>query len=486
MQEAILIATLTTASDLEGQASLEGVAWLEVRADLAGDLEISWLRERFPGKVLYTLRSTQEGGSFTGGKERRAERLIAAAESGFDLVDLEAERDLRPDVLEKIPGERRVLSWHGSATDATGLRRRFDAMAKTPAVLYKLIPSAGPSDQTLAPLLFLHQLRRQDAIAFATGETSTWSRLVAPHLGAPVVYGALGEPGAAGQLSIERLRRDFGYPELSRVAALFGVVGDPVSHSLSPRLHNTGYRKLGLPALYLPFQAESFGDFWLEVVESEVLANLGLPLKGLSVTAPFKRVALAVAGASSPLAERIGAANTLVLNGGVWEAEATDPEGVVAPLEAAGLDLEGKSAAVLGCGGAGRSAAAGLVYRGAKVSLFNRTRERGRQTGYDLGLPVFGLEELDPSEFQVVVHATALGHRPDDPLPFEPLSLEDGAVVVDMVYGEEPTPLVHACRQAGKKAIDGREVLLAQGRRQFEMMTGRQLPDDAAHEALGI
>ena len=478
---------MTSASDLELATSWDGVAWLEVRADMVGDLDVTELRSRFSGPLVYTLRSSQEGGGFNGSKEHRAERLAGAAAAGFDFLDLEAERDLRGNLLEEIAPERRILSWHGSATDAAGLRRRFDDMASVPAHLYKLVPSGGQADQALAPLLFLHQLRRQDTIAFATGEASTWTRLVAPQLGAPVLYGALGErPGAVGQMSIERLQRDYGLPALPGIAALFGIVGDPVTHSLSPRLHNAAYRHLGLPALYLPFHADSFGDFWLEVVESEVLAALGLPLRGLSVTAPFKRVALAVAGASSPLAERIGAANTLVLNGGVWEAEATDPEGVVGPIEAARATIEGQAAAVLGCGGAGRSAAAGLAYRGAQVSLFNRSRERGRQAGYDLGLPVFGLDELDPAQFHIVVNATALGHREEDPLPFEPMALQEGSVVVDMVYREGPTALVSACRDAGLLAIDGREVLLYQARRQFEMMTGRQLPPEAAGNALGI
>ncbi len=478
---------MTSAADLEATPSWDGVAWLEVRADLVGDLDIAELKAQFPGKLLYTLRSSHEGGGFSGGKERRAERLSAAAAAGFDYIDLEADRDLRGPLLGEIPPERRVLSWHGSASNAAGLRRRFDNMASVPAHLYKLISTGGPTDQALAPLLFLHQLRRRDTLAFATGEASTWTRLVAPQLGAPILYGALGEkPGAAGQMSIERLRRDYGLPFLPGVTALFGIVGDPVSHSLSPRLHNAAYRRLGLPALYLPFHAESFGDFWLEVVESEVLATLGLPLRGLSVTAPFKRVALAVAGASSPLAERIGAANTLVLNGGVWEAEATDPEGVVGPIEAAGAAIDGRCAAVLGCGGAGRSAAAALAYRGAQVSLFNRSRERGRQAGYDLGLPVFGLNEFDPARFQIIVNATALGHREEDPLPFEPRRLGTGTVVVDMVYRDGPTALVSGCRNGGFLAIDGREVLLYQARRQFEMMTGRELPAESAEDALGL
>ena len=243
------------------------------------------------------------------------------------------------------------------------------------------MPTAAQPGDEIPALLLLASLGRRDVAAFAAGPAGAWTRLVAPRLGAPVVYGALGEvPGAPGQISIERLRRDYGLPELPRIEALFGIVGNPVTHSLSPRIHNTAYRALGIPAVYLPFHAASFGDFWLEVMENGALEAIGLPVRGLSVTAPFKESALAVCGAESPLVDLIGAANTLVWNQGVWEAEATDPDGVVLPLRDRGLDLERMAAAVVGAGGAGRSAAAGLARAGARVTMFNRDPERGRSS----------------------------------------------------------------------------------------------------------
>src|SRR6185295_12602095 len=262
---------------------------------------------------------------------------------------------------------------------------------------------------------------RRDVIAFATGAVGAWTRFVAPRLGAPVIYGSLGEiPGAPGQLSIERLRTDYGLPDLPPVEVLFGIVGHPIAHSLSPRIHNTAYRALGVPALYLPFDTESFGDFWLEVVESGELETLGLPLRGLSVTTPFKEAALAVAGAESPLAGLIGAANTLVWNQGVWEAEATDPDGVVLPLRDRGIAIEGLEAAVAGAGGAGRSAAEGLKKAGAQVTIFNRDAERGRAASDRLKIPYLPFADLDPSRFDLLVNATSLGRGEGDPLPFDP------------------------------------------------------------------
>lgn len=487
---ATLVATVTAlpAGSFAPLASeLEGVDWLEIRADLVGDLDASRVARLFPGKLLYTLRSRAEGGSFEGSPERRRKRLIEAA-GRYDLVDLELARDLTPDVLKAVPAAKRVISWHGPAPGLDGLKATFDRMAATPAALYKLVPTAVQPGDEIPALLLLAALGRRDVAAFAVGPGGAWTRLVAPRLGAPVVYGALGEvPGAPGQISIARLRGDYGLPELPRIEALFGIVGNPVAHSLSPRIHNTAYRTLGIPAVYLPFHTGSFGDFWLEVVENGALEAIGLPVRGLSVTAPFKESALAVAGAESPLVDLIGAANTLVWNQGVWEAEATDPDGVVLPLRDRGLDLGRLEAAVVGAGGAGRSAAAGLARAGARVTMFNRDPERGRSSAEHLKVPFLPLPDLDPSRFDLLVNATSLGRGEDDPLPFAVERLRAGAVVIDLVYHlDRPTRLLVEAAARGAVAVDGREVLVDQARGQFRMMTGQDLPLDLARRAAGL
>ena len=272
---------------------LDGVAWLEVRGDLVGDLDPAPLRKAFPGKLLYTLRSRAEGGAFEGSAERRKRRLIDAAER-YDLVDLEAARDLAPDVLRRSRRRSGCSPGTGRRPDLDGLKALFERMAAVDAVLYKLIPTAAQAGEEIPALLLLASLERRDVAAFAAGPAGAWTRLVAPRLGAPVVYGALGDvPGAPGQISHPPPARGL-RPAGAAAGArrLFGIVGNPVDHSLSPRLHNAAYRALGIPALYLPFHAESFGDFWLEVVESEVLEQIGMPLRGLSVTTPHKEAAL--------------------------------------------------------------------------------------------------------------------------------------------------------------------------------------------------
>ena len=463
---------------------------LEVRADLVGDLEPAALRPHFPGLLLYTLRSRAEGGGFDGGDERRHERLLAAAAAGWDVVDLEGARDLVPPLLEALPAARRLVSWHGEPADLVELEERFEACSGVPARLYKLVVFARQPGDEIAPLLLAAGLGRRDLLAFAAGRGAAWTRLVAPYLGARVVFGAAtgAAAGAPGQLTVEELARDYGLPRLPPVERLFGIVGDPVlSSSLSPRLHNAAYRALGYPGLFLPFETQSFGDFWLEVVESVPFERVGLPLAAFAVTAPYKRAALAVAGAMSPLAECIGAVNTLVRREGVWEAESTDPAGILGPLAERGVEVAGRRAAVVGCGGAGRAAAVGLARAGAEVTLVNRNLERGRETAAALALPFVALAELSPRAFPLVVHATSLGGSDGDALPFDLDGVGPGLVLVDLVYRHEgPTRLVAEARRRGAVAVDGREVLLHQAVEQFRLMTGAELPVELGRRVLGL
>lgn len=491
MPTAELIVTLTRWPEPEELRALPaGVRWLEVRADLLGDPApdaLAGLRAASGAGLLYTLRSRAEGGQGDDDPAARAERLIAAA-GQYDRLDLEGDRDNGDDLLAAIPAERRIVSWHGPALAVEKLTDRLHHLRRIPAGLYKLVPAAGAPGEERAPLELLHAEGAVDVTAFASGPSGTWTRPLAPRLGAPVVYGALpgAAPGAPGQLGVDRLAADFGLPDLPPVTALFGVVGNPVDQSLSPRLHNRAYRALGLPFLFLPFHTEHFGDFWLELIESEAHAALGWPLRGLAVTAPYKDVALAVSGAASPRASAIGAANTLLWNDGVWEAESTDPEGVLEPLRRRGVVLEGAHVAVVGSGGAGRSAVVGLHAAGAQVTLVNRDEERGRHAAQELRVPFVPLAKFDPGPFAVVVQATSLGRQESDPLPFDPGALAAAAVVVDLVYGAGPTPLQRAAAARGLTTIGGREVLLEQAAEQFRHMTGQPLPRAVARQAIGL
>ena len=177
---------------------------LEVRADLVGEIEPDWLRDRFPGRLLFTLRSRAEGGKSDASTARRYKRLAAVAEH-YDLIDLEG-RDLHPELLAVVPEERRIISWHGSPSTFSDLTSVFEQLAGEGARYYKLVPGATDPAHALSPLALLNSLQREDLIAFASGEVGAWTRLIAPRLGAPLVFGSVNQTPAAGSLDRWRAR----------------------------------------------------------------------------------------------------------------------------------------------------------------------------------------------------------------------------------------------------------------------------------------
>lgn len=461
------------------------VAWLQWRADMAGHISVSRLRTCFSGKILYSLQSTRHGGVFAGPATERHSQILAAAPH-YDLVELEAETDLTDELLSAIPPHKRMISWSGAACDAAQLHRRFDEISAVAAYHYCLTVTGGKTSDGLQTLLFLKTLDRNDVTAFCKGPFGLWSRLLSPFFGAPFLFGHTGpQTSTSGEPAISKLISDYGFPSLRPVGELYGMVGNRIFQSPSPRLHNAGYRALNYPALFLPFHVENFEEFWAEMIASPHLESLGVPIQGLTIVSPHKEVALQAAGLRSPMVSRAGASNIFVRKDGVWEAHTTDPESV-ASLHGHPDGQNGKTlrkAAVIGCGGAGRAVAAALQQSGVDVTLVNRGKERGDHATQLLGLPFVLLSEFETHGFTLLVNATPIG-REDDALPFAIDSLSRDTVVVDLAYGTRPTPLVSGIHTLGGTVIDGYDVVLTQVRKQFEMMVGLEMPSSVGRDAV--
>jgi shikimate dehydrogenase len=251
--------------------------------------------------------------------------------------------------------------------------------------------------------------------------------------------------------------------------ALAGVLGFPVAHSRSPAMMNAAFAELRLDWRYvkLPVPPERFDE--------TVRALRGSGYRGANVTIPHKVAAHAVADELTPAAAAIGAANTLTFEDGRVLADNTDAGGL---LDALGEDPAGRTALVLGTGGAGRAAAWALREAGAEVAVWNRTAERARALAAELGV---GHAERPARSVDLLVNATALGLHGED-LPAE-LRPEPAPLVVELVYGPEPTALARWAEASGARVVDGLEVLVRQGARSLERWTGRPAPLDAMRRA---
>lgn len=481
---AAVVAVLSSAPAPDGvelRALAGRVDSLEVRADLVGDLDVRWLRRQFSGPLVYTLRSVHEGGQFSGGRSERQARLRAAARS-YDQVDLESSTDLTPELLAAVPADRRRLSRHvGRVAAAAGshpLTAVLDRMTATPAALYVLSIDADTVEDAVAVVSLLAAARRSDLTAYATGIAGHWTRILAPRLGAPVVFAELGAATQPGLPTLAELQTDYGFPDLTPVHYLYGIVSPSLRPSAWTRLHNCAYRVLGLPALFLPFQTQDLRRFWRTVIPA--LDAVGLPLRGMTVTRPFKDCVLDLVERKTVAAIRCGAGNLAWREGHAWVADATDTS-VVSALAALGVAFDGRRAAVVGCGAAGRSIAAALTARGAEVVLVNRSAERGRFAAQLLGLPFVPLAEFSPAGFSLLVHATPVTDRALFPLA----GLARDAAVLEMVPTNTASPLIAEARARGLVTFDGWQVMAAQAIPQFQLMTGMALPPSAALELRG-
>ncbi|HEX2120623.1 MAG TPA: type I 3-dehydroquinate dehydratase [Thermoanaerobaculia bacterium] len=487
MREIIVVATIDRTLTRAALEKAQGAAaWLEVRADLAGEVDVPLLRRHFDGKLLFTLRSRAEGGESDAVNGQRRERLIRAA-AEYDLIDLEPQ-DLVPRVLGAIAPERRVISTCRRAADDDELRFRVERLLATPAAMYRVAPLARKHAEALAPLRLIAALGRDDVCAYADGILGVWTRIVAPQLGAPAVFGTLdGDTGRDGVPTVAQLALDYGFPHPIEAREIFAIAGDPIYTSLSPRLHNAAFRATGRAALYIPFHVPSFAEFWLALVKSCALDELGLPLKTICVVSPNKEVALAAATDRTPIVRRARSTNFFVRqNGnGAWTADTTDPAGVLLALGELGVEAANQKVAVVGCGGSGRAVAAALQHAGAEVTLVNRGFDRGSLAVTLLRLPFLPLAGFSADEYSIVVNATPVGRNGDD-MPFSTEHLREDAVVIDLVYGNAPTLLISKARERGQITIDGKQILIKQAMRQFRLMTGEDMPEHVVRGVLGI
>lgn len=250
------------------------------------------------------------------------------------------------------------------------------------------------------------------------------------------------------------------------MTTLAGVLGFPVAHSRSPAMMNAAFAELGLDWHYvkLPVPPERFAE--------TVRALPGSGYAGANVTIPHKLAALALADEPTAAARSIGAANTLAFADGRIRADNTDAGGL---LDALGEPMAGRTALVLGAGGAARAAIWALREAGAEVAVWNRTHERALALADELGVrtPASG---GSASIVDVLVNATSVGLAGDADLDALPLAGLEAGIVVDMVYGDEPTPVCRWGRERGARVVDGLEVLVRQGARSLELWTGQSAP----------
>ncbi len=461
----------------------DGVRLVELRLDfLRKDPELNRLLPDRPTQVVATARRPQDGGKWRDTEEKRRTALRAAIASGVEFVDIEE------DIASEIPRfgkTRRIISYHNQDETPEDLESLYQRMLQGDPDFIKI--AVMPRNINDVFRLMSFTLRKNDerptvpVIGISMGEIGIASRILAQKFGSPFTYATFSESRviAPGLLEYSKLRDFYRFDEIDRDTEVFGVIGDPIGHSLSPLVHNAGFAQLEMNKIYLPFRLppSDLKDFVARAPE--------IGIRGVSVTIPHKVAVVDELTQFDPAVEEIGACNTLIFEGNERYGYNTDYVAAILSLEIAmggtGIAEEspliGKKALVLGAGGAGKAVAYGLLQRSVRVTVADLDDRRAQRLAEQLHCEAIDWELRHGVPTNIIANCTPVGMHPKiNDTPFEKTSMNQGMLVFDAVYNPENTLLLKNARAKGCATVSGVEMFIGQACMQFKLFTGAKGP----------
>ncbi len=479
------VAAASTAREMGRQvrSALRQTKTVELRLDwLRNNSErarfLRWLPANNPKDATFvaTCRRREGGGKFAGDAEQELYWLMQAREAGCEWCDLEMEtyRELPEGFVREYPVPKRILlSIHD-----------FDRTAKLPGKIrvarHGLVDATkiAANARTISDSVRLLRLARRSKnfVAVPMGEMGLPGRILALREGSALAYAPVAETTAPGQVSIGEMKHLYRAHALTKRTRVYGVIGDPIGHSLSPLLHNTGFVARKVDAVYLPFLVHQLPDFLEAVPEFGV--------RGFSVTLPHKQTILKHLKECEPLAAEIGAVNTVVVrrDGSLYGCN-TDYVGVLRALEKK-LRIKGSHVLIFGAGGSARAAAFALTRAGAVVGICARREKTASALARAIGAEVVPRRALRTVFFDAILNSTPVGMHPHDgisPLAAGELNCR---MVMDLIYRPQKTQLLKIAAKKGISTVSGVEMFLAQGIAQWEIWTEKRAPEALMRRAV--
>jgi len=432
--------------------------------------------ESHPGTVaIATCRRAASGGKFRGSIASQLDVLGKAAAAGCQLLDVEIQTAVKckSDQLQKLRTRAAlILSFH----DFRGTRKLHETLEKMlafPADYYKVISTATTLYDNVEMIKFLaREGDRHSIVSMCMGEQGIISRVLAVRAGSVFTFAAAsaGEQTAPGQVTAQELRNVYRIDQVDAATRVYGVVGDPISHSLSPAIMNAAFRRENVNAVFLALHAKALKDLLHCVRE--------IPIHGISVTMPYKESIITHLDRTDPQTAKIGACNTVVrLQDGKLYGFNTDTAGIIRPLERRLTTLEGARILVIGAGGAARAAVFALKERGSEVYILNRSAAPAKKLAHQARARIAKRTGLKKLAFDVIINATPIGMGNSRETPLQEKEI-NARYVFDMVYDPPETRLLKLAKERGAQIIPGIEMFVHQAARQFEIWTGKPAPWD--------
>ncbi len=480
---AVVAASSAREMAVQLRRALRETPTVELRLDwLKSDSErrrlLAWLRRNpLPRAVLLaTCRRREGGGLFAGSVQDELHWLAQAAEAGCLWCDLEVEtlRKLPRNSIRQYSLPRRILLSVHDFERMPPLKPALEARWRGAVDAIKVAGVSHTIADSTRLLRFAAGLR--DCVAVPMGEIGLPARLLALREGSALAYAPVAAATAPGQVSLQEMKHLYRAHTLNRQTQVFGVIGNPIAHSLSPLLHNTGFVSRKINAVYLPFLVKDLRDFLKAAPE--------FGLRGFSVTLPHKQNILRHLQDCDALSAEIGAVNTVVVrrDGSLYGCN-TDYVGVLKALEKK-LRLAKSRVLVLGAGGSARAAVFALARAGAAVGVCARRNTAARAVARAAGAEVVPRRALKTEHFDAILNATPVGMHPGTGVsPLEPSELHC-RIVMDLIYRPERTQLLKLAAQKRIATVSGVEMFLAQGIAQWELWMKRRAPERAMRRAV--
>jgi 3-dehydroquinate dehydratase/shikimate dehydrogenase len=465
----------------KAEALVRDNSFLEFRLDYLSKPGLALPRlKRFldshPGTVVIaTCRRVASGGKFRGSVASQLDVLGKASAAGCQMVDVELQTagKCKPEQLQKLRARSAlILSFHDFRATKK-LDETLEKMLAHPADFYKIVATATTLSDNVTMIKFLtREGDRHSLVGMCMGEQGIISRVLGVRASSIFTFAAatVGEETAPGQVAAQELRSVYRIEQVDVATRVYGVVGDPIAHSLSPALMNAAFRRENVNAVFLALHAKTLKDLLTCVRE--------IPIHGISVTMPYKEAILAHLDNTDSHTSKIGACNTVVrAQDGKLYGFNTDAAGVVRPLERRLNTLEGARILVIGAGGAARAAVFGLKERGSEVYILNRSAAPAKKLAHQARARIVKRVDLKKLAFDVIINATPVGMGNTRETPLQEKEI-NARYVFDMVYDPAETRLLKLAKERGAQVIPGIEMFVHQAARQFEIWTGKPAPWD--------
>jgi len=432
--------------------------------------------ESHPGTVVIaTCRRAVNGGKFRGSIASQLDILGKAAAAGCQLLDVELQTvsKCKPAQLQKLRSRAAlILSFHDFRATKK-LDETLEKMIEFPADYYKVVSTATTLSDNVTMIKFLtREGDRHSLISMCMGEQGIISRVLGVRAGSAFTFAAASaaEATAPGQVTAQELRNVYRIEQVDVATRVYGVVGDPIAHSLSPAIMNAAFRRENVNAVYLALHAKTLKDLLTCVKE--------IPIHGISVTMPYKEAIVPFLDNTDSHTTKVGACNTVVrAQDGKLYGFNTDTAGIVRPLERRLNTIEGARILVIGAGGAARAAVFGLKERGAEVYILNRTAAHAKKLAHQARARIMKRPDLKRMAFDVIINATPVGMGNSKETPLRDKEI-NARYVFDMIYDPAETRLMKLAKERGAQIIPGIEMFVHQAARQFEIWTGKPAPWD--------